>query len=122
MGEQSSIGANWTDMSPSDPPARAERRAQAAARAKGLPKVRHKIHMRYERLFDVWRVTFTCDGELLRECRFERDETLEETVRKGRGFTCLADRQALELGMRQGLGMVTLHLDSEQYASLNQPR
>jgi hypothetical protein len=40
----------------------------------------------------------------------------------GSGFMCLADRQAVEVGMRQGLGMVTLHLDSEQYEALTTPR
>jgi hypothetical protein len=78
--------------------------------------------MRYERVLGVWRVIFAEGGKTLRECRFEQDQTLEETIRKGRGFACLADRQAVELGMRQGLGAVTLHLDAEQYAMLNTPR
>jgi hypothetical protein len=78
--------------------------------------------MRYERVLGVWRVTFTDDSGVLRECRFEQDHTLEETIRRGRGFACLADRQAVEVGMRQGLGIVRLLLDGEQYAALNQPR
>jgi hypothetical protein len=81
MGEQSSIGAGWADMSKrSEIPTVEERRAQAALRRKGLPDVRHEIRMRYERVLGVWRVTFTESGKVVRECRFEQDHTLEETI------------------------------------------
>ena len=77
--------------------------------------------MRYERLFEVWRVTFSDGNGVLRECRFEHDHTLEETIRRGRGLSGLADKQAVELEMRHGSGAVTLLLDAEQYASLPSP-
>jgi hypothetical protein len=74
MGEQSSIGAGWGDMSRrSEIPTRAERDAIAANVRKGLPEVRHEIRMRYERVLGVWRVTITDEGKVVRECRFEQD-------------------------------------------------
>ncbi len=109
MGEQSSI------------PTPEQRAEYAAAMRKPLPEVRHKVQCRYERLFDTWRVTLSCDGSVVRECRFEQDATIEEMIRRGRGFTCLADRQAVEFGMRQGLGMVELDLDNEQLGALESP-
>jgi hypothetical protein len=100
-----SIGENWPDMAKqSTIPTKQERAARVAAARKGLPEVRHKVQLRYERLFDVWRVTFAAGGSFIHECRFKHDHTLEETIRKGRGFTCLADHQAVEVGMRQGWG------------------
>jgi hypothetical protein len=115
------LGANPINTSPSAIPTKEEHRALTAARRKGLPLVRIKIQMRYERVFDVWRVTFRENGTVLRECRFEHDHNLEETIRRGRGFSCLADQQAVEMGMRQGLGIVMLFLDDSQYGALTHP-
>jgi hypothetical protein len=121
--KQGSIGAGWSDMGKQSPiPTAAERKASAALARKGLPEVRHKIQMRYERVLGVWRITLVDQGSVVRECRFEDDHKVEEMIRRGRGFTCLADRQAVEMGIRQGLGMVTLHLDAEQYGALHHPR
>lgn len=122
-GKQTSIGAGWRGMSErSDPPTRVEREAQAESIRAGLPPVRHKVQMRYERIFGVWTVSLSEGSEILRECRFESDQKIEEMVQRGRGFSCLADRQAVEFGIRSGLGIATLYLDSEQYAALTQPR
>ena len=120
---QGSIGASWLNMGEQSKIPTPEERAQYATdMRKPLPEVRHKVRCRYERLFDTWRVTFSIAGSVLRECRFEHDHTLDATIQRGRGFTCLADRQAVELGMRQGRGMIELHLDNEQLGALEAPR
>lgn len=118
----SGLGALWDMSKRSEPPTAAARAEHRAAMRRGLPEVRHKVLMRYERLFGVWRVTLSVAGKVLRECRLEQDHTLESLIERGRGFACLADRQAVEMGMRQGLGMVTLLLDAEQMAALEVPR
>lgn len=121
--EQSSIGAAWLDMGQrSEIPTRADREAHAAAMRRGISPVRYAVLMRFERIFDTWSVTLIYQGTILRECRFQDDSKIEQLVERGRGFTCLADRQAVEAGIRQGLGMVKLSLDEEQFAALEHPR
>jgi len=54
--------------------------------------------------------------------RFTQDATLEDVITRAHGFTCLANRQAVERGMRQELGMIRLNLDADQYGALCNPR
>ena len=120
---QDSIGAGWLDMAKrSEYPTGAERARLDELRRQGLPEVRHKVSVRYERIFGIWRVTLSDGGGMLRECRFEHGHTLQEMIRRGRGFGCLADRQAVESGIRQGRGAIDLHLDADQYAALASPQ
>lgn len=121
-GAGNSIGAGWLDMGRRSEIPTAEERAHQAKEARvGLPPVRYVVHVRFEKLFDTWRVTFMEQGKVLRECRFHHDHTLMETVRRGRGLCCLEDKQAFEMGIRNGLGVAALSLDGEQYAALTEP-
>lgn len=125
MGEhkQTSIGALWSGVSSPTPiPTAEEREVQQRRMVAGLLPIRHQVLLRYEELFGEWRPTFSQNGRSLRESRVNNDHTLEGLIERGRGFACLADRQAVDLGMRNGLGMVMLSLDSEQMAVLDEPK
>lgn len=118
-----SIGSGWPDMSKrSELPTSEERAKQEREMAAGLPPVRYKVLVRYERIFGVWSVTMSEDGLVLRECRIADDDMLEKMIERGRGMGCLADRQAVEAGIRRGLGMIYVFLDAVQYANLQHPR
>ena len=67
-----------------------------------------------------WRVSFAGTGQLLKELTFATSEKVEQLAERGGALRCLADKQALETGIRAGLGGVHLHLSAEQVAKLRQ--
>jgi hypothetical protein len=70
----------------------------------------------------AWHVTFTpqgCRVPLARTLTFQDSEKIVELARRGRHPMNLEGRQALEIGIRNGRGGVTLELTREQYNKLN---
>ncbi|HEV2711418.1 MAG TPA: hypothetical protein VGU67_14475 [Edaphobacter sp.] len=49
---------------------------------------------------------------------FASDDTLLDMLKRGDGLKDLADRQALENGMKNGRGRATMRLNPEQYRKL----
>ena len=78
------------------------------------------VYMRYERLLGAWRVSFAAPPECgkLRDLTFASPEKVEQMAQRGGGLRDLAAKQALETGLRNGLGGIYLHLSPEQMARL----
>jgi hypothetical protein len=80
----------------------------------------HRLSMRFEKCFG-WRVSFQDlenNGVTLREFTFADSAKIEELVARTSTPMRLEDRQALEHGLRRGLGAVNLVLADEQYRKL----
>jgi hypothetical protein len=86
----------------------------------GPPLANCRLYMRFER-FHGWRVSFRDlqnPGYKFRELTFASSEKLDELVERTGTRMLLEDRQAFELGIRNGLGAVHLTLTGEQYRKL----
>ena len=80
----------------------------------------HRVYMRFERRTD-WHVTFTDEGQgrqLPRTLTIRDPAKVIELAQRGGCATNLEGRQALELGIANGRGGVTLKLTPDQYAKL----
>jgi len=76
--------------------------------------------MRFEQCHG-WRVSFRDlqnSRHKFRELTFASSDKLEELVERTGTRMLLEDRQAFELGIRNGLGAVNLTLTGEQYRKL----
>jgi hypothetical protein len=76
--------------------------------------------MRFERCLG-WRVSFRDLNDpnvRFREITFADSAKIEELIARTNARMILEDRQALELGLRNGLGAVTLTLTDEQYRKI----
>ena len=77
----------------------------------------HRVYMRFERMLGVWRVSLRGTGHL-REFTFADDSKVEEMAERGNALRTLADKQAFEVGLRQGYGGVELRLTNAQLAAV----
>jgi hypothetical protein len=80
----------------------------------------HRVYMRFERVFDEWRVSFTnlSSKDALREFTFVDSAKVEAMAARAGALRDLAAKQGLENGFRYGLGGMELRLTAEQYAKL----
>jgi hypothetical protein len=72
----------------------------------------------------AWHVTFTDEGQhtpLPAKLTFQDSDKIIELARRGGHPMNLEGRQALEMGIRNGRGGVTLKLTAEQYERLRRP-
>lgn len=84
----------------------------------------HRVYMRFERC-QGWRVSFRDLDRprvTFRELTFADAGKIELLIERTATRFLLEDRQALECGLRAGLGAVTLQLTEEQYRRLVAPR
>lgn len=80
----------------------------------------HRVYMAFERRAD-WHVTFTEEGHgklLSRPLRYSDPAKIVELARRGGHPMNLEGRQALDLGISNGRGGVTLKLTPEQFKKL----
>jgi hypothetical protein len=80
-----------------------------------------RVYIAFE-LRTAWHVTFTEVGRqtpLARTLTFMDSEKIIELTRRGGHAMNLEGRQALEMGISNGRGGVTLQLTPEQYGKLN---
>jgi hypothetical protein len=79
-----------------------------------------RVYMRFERRAD-WHVTFNEEGQgrpLPRTLRYRDPAKIIELARRGGHTMNLEGRQALDMGINNGRGGVTLKLTPEQYHKL----
>lgn len=97
-----------------------EERPLAPATAVPVPSSssnsKHRVYMRYERKVDVWHVSFTLQtgSRPLRTFTFTTADKVEQLADRAGALRTLADRQALESGIRAGRGGIQLLLDNAQ--------
>ena len=80
----------------------------------------HKLHMRFERC-QGWRVSFRdlSDGRAqFREFNFADAGKIKALMDRTATKMVLEDRNAFELGLRNGLGAANLTVTDEQYRKL----
>jgi hypothetical protein len=80
----------------------------------------HRVYMTFDRRLDS-HVTFTDEAHqkpLVRTLTYRDSAKIVELARRGGHSMNLEGRQALELGIHNGRGGVTLKLTAEQYAKL----
>lgn len=80
----------------------------------------HRVYMRFERRVD-WHITFIDEGQrraLPRSLTYRDAAKIIELARRGGHPMNLEGRQALDMGINNGRGGVTLKLTREQYRKL----
>lgn len=77
--------------------------------------------MRFEKVFDAWRVSLSAGGRPLRTLTFADREKVEEMAERGGAFKTLADRQAVEyaLGHSPYIGGCQLRLTDDQMRAVS---
>ncbi|SEB40382.1 hypothetical protein [Terriglobus roseus] len=80
----------------------------------------HRVHMRFLRQSEDWLIRFTdlTGKEQLRDLTFRDPDKIEHMVERAGGLRDLAGKQALEMGIRTGVGGIELKLNEEQYRKL----
>ncbi len=83
-------------------------------------KPSHRVYMRFERVLDCWRVSFTAMGssDKLRDLTFTDGLKIEEMAQRAGALRDLAAKQGLEMALRNGLGGMELRLTEDQYGKL----
>jgi hypothetical protein len=76
-----------------------------------------RVYMRFEKVFDSWRVNFIVFGgnEDLRELTFADDWKVQALAERAGALRDLASKQALANALSHGLGGIELQLTPEQF-------